>query len=222
MPNRQRQQTDACSASPNILLQDEILINGKTALERKLELLETRFTMPLDQQQSRYQQCYTNNNNSPDTLGENSSPASITTGNHSHHSFGFDTPSLSYSNNPNHTMKQGTASDKAQELQPNEASNSTSKGGWQCVAAAHMAKVALQQLTVNNSQECTLLTSHVNQSKSLSTEAVSPIATSSNPVTIQLNSVRESPPFFSPKVVCSNEVSLFFIYVLGLFAITYM
>jgi len=170
--------------------------NSKTALERKLELLEARFTMPLDQQQQQLQDAAANtngssNNNSPDTLGENSSPASLTQANHSQHSFGFDTPSLSYSNNnnqqPNPAVNEppSSADDPVSGSTANNNNNSLG-GGWQDVAAAHMAKVALQQS--QTSQDHTLLTSHVQQPKKQ--QATTPTAAAV--------CIKESPPLFLP------------------------
>jgi len=185
MTSRRRMAT--FSFSPSVAEscnEDHVTINGKTALEHKLELLEARFTMPLDQQQQQQQPNGSNTNtSSPDTLGEDSSPASVHSQQqqqqhnqqHSQHSFGFDTPSLSYSNTHRPVTKE--PEDNQQQQQQHV---SGSRSGWQDVAAAHMAKVALQQ-----QDESTVITSHV-----------------------QPQRVKESPPFLSPKATASTTVRL--------------
>ena len=162
--------------------------------------------MPLDQQQQQQQDAAANtngssNNNSPDTLGENSSPASLTTqANHSsQHSFGFDTPSLAYSNNNNNQQQNPAVNEPPSSEDTANNNNSLGGGGWQDVAAAHMAKVALQQS--QTSQDCTLLTSHVQQPKK---QATTPTAAAAAVC------VKESPPLFLPSnegttCECSNQ-----------------
>ena len=178
-----------------------VLIDGKSALERKLELLEARFTMPLDQQQSMsiaqaqsHAHLHANSNNSsPDTLGEDSSPASVALTNNvnnnhslSQQSFGFDTPSLAYSN-----QSRQRPAPSVDPIHPHQETAS-SRDGWKDVAVAHiskMAKVAAQQQPQlhmeDEDDEHTLVTSHVRP-----------------PVCVQ-----ESPPFMPPNLVSSATVN---------------
>ena len=170
----------------------------KSALEVKLELLEARFTMPLDHNKQVPNQQFLNggstislNNRSPETLGEDSSPAHAAHFNHtntSQHSFGFDTPSLSFSNH-SRPMKYASpvpVSNKASAAAASE-NPAALKAGWQDVTTAHMAKVAaLQQEHQqqhqdhdNDDDEHTLITSHVRPAVC----------------------VQESPPFVLPKTM---------------------
>jgi hypothetical protein len=164
---------------------------GKTDLERKLELLEARFTMPLDQPFAVAAAVAapngSNNSCSPATLDpENSSPASIPStknNNNSQHSFGFDTPSLTYPTD-------NTATTKRISTSP-EVNNYQEPGGWQEIAAAHMAKIAQQ------SQDNTLLTSHVASHRSAAaSETTTTTTTLSHSAAV---CIQESPPFISPK-----------------------
>ena len=194
-----------------------VLVDGKSALERKLELLEARFTMPLDQQQTMLQAQNhphlhgSSNNSSPDTLGEDSSPASVAqtnpimnnNNNHvnnnnslSQQSFGFDTPSLSYSNQsrqrpvihpPAALVLAASKTPSDDPIQP----PASSRDGWKDVAVAHMAKVAaLQHVEAeeeddDDDDEHTLVTSHVRP-----------------PVCVQ-----ESPPFMPPKLISTTTAN---------------
>lgn len=191
-----------------------VLVDGKSALERKLELLEARFTMPLDQQQTTSQAQNhphlhglhgSSNNSSPDTLGEDSSPASVAQTNPimnnnnvnnnnslSQQSFGFDTPSLSYSNqsrqrpiiNPPAALVLATNKTPSDDpIQP----QASSREEWKDVAMAHMAKVAALQHgePEEDDDEHTLVTSHVRP-----------------PVCVQ-----ESPPFMPPKLISTTTTA---------------
>jgi hypothetical protein len=201
--------------------------NRATDLERKLELLEARFTMPLHFPPPPNHQTHSsllnnsNNSNSPATLDpENSSPASIQSStihplnqNHnSHQSFGFDTPSLWSTNqqSSNHLRISGNAHtaatkvDESTTLRRGMASPSRSatveattkrlhskskhatneEHSWQDIAAAHIARIQQEQLHLHNdndSQQCTLLTSHVNNP---SDDATTPIRTTTTKITM--------------------------------------
>ena len=146
--------------------------NGRASeLERKLELLEARFTMPL-QFQSKSHQNNSNNSNSPATLdAENSSPVSVQSStmhdqshqhrnNDSQQSFAFDTPSLLKMNEQNQNLSEGNA-----DHIPHR---------WEEIASAHVARV--QQMHVcNDSQQNTMHTSHVKEH----TSSISPMRTTS-------------------------------------------
>ena len=140
-------------------------------LERKLELLEARFTMPL-QFQARSHQNNSNNSNSPATLdAENSSPVSVQSStmhdqshqhrnNNSQQSFAFDTPSLLNSDEQNRNLSKGNA-----DHVPHR---------WEEIASAHVARVQ-QMHECHDSQQNTMHTSHVKDHLS----SVSPMQTTS-------------------------------------------
>ena len=131
-------------------------------LERKLELLEARFTMPL-QFQLKSHQNNSNNSNSPATLdAENSSPVSVQSStmhaqsnqhrnNDSQQSFAFDTPSLLNTGliEPNHNHSKAN----------NNADHVPHR--WEEVTSAHVARVQQMQESHDDSQQNTRQTSHV-------------------------------------------------------------
>lgn len=159
---------------------------GKTDLERKLELLEARFTLPLA---ANVGGGASSNNSSPATLDpENSSPASvpstINNNNNSHQSFGFGTPSL-------HSHPE------TKRISASPAAPKNNTNGWQDIATAHIAKVMVMAQD-QQSQDHTLLTSHVKRSAS----------ETSHPATIldAVVCVQESPPFLSPPIATETAV----------------
>ena len=182
--------------------------NRASDLERKLELLEARFTMPL-QFQSKSHPNNSNNSNSPATLdAENSSPVSVQSStmheqshqyrnNDSQQSFTFDTPSLLNMEEKNRNRSMGNA-----DHIPHR---------WEEIASAHVARV--QQLhECNDSQQNTIHTSHVKEHPS----SVSPMRTT---VMIGVgkdfqggeeNDVQSSPPplavLASPTVKNKNSI----------------
>jgi hypothetical protein len=158
-----------------------------TNLERKLELLEARFTMPLHFQP---QNCQSNNNNSnnnsnsPATLdAENSSPVSIQSSTihdqsninrttDSQQSFAFDTPLLNVSNHPsneraNTDMHVSSPTRVKEFLIEHHTSNISDRSHlphrWEEIAAQHVARKQHehQMQICNDSQQHTLQTSHV-------------------------------------------------------------
>lgn len=174
-------------------------------LERKLELLEARFTMPL-QFQVRSHQNNSNNSNSPATLdAENSSPVSVQSStmqdqshqhrnNDSQQSFAFDTPSLLNSNEQNHNRSKRNA-----DHVPHR---------WEEIASAHVARVQ-QMHECHDSQQNTMHTSHVKDHLT----SVSPMPTTSTidvanetingeGITVQSS---KAPLIASPKVKNKNS-----------------
>jgi hypothetical protein len=159
--------------------------NGRSSdLERKLELLEARFTMPL-QFQSKSLQNNSNNSNSPATLdAENSSPVSVQSStmqeqshqhrhNDSQQSFAFDTPSLLNMEAPNRNRSSKGNADPVPH-------------SWEEITSAHVARV--QQLhECNDSQQNTRHTSHVKEHPS----SVSPRQTTA---TIPLGKENQNDP----------------------------
>jgi hypothetical protein len=148
--------------------------NGRSSdLERKLELLEARFTMPLHFQSKNLKNNNSNNSNSPATLdAENSSPVSVQSStmheqshqhrnNDSQQSFAFDTPSLPIVEEKNRNIsKENAAADHIPHR-------------WEEIASAHVARV--QQLQeCNDSQQNTMHTSHV---KETHPSSISPMRT---------------------------------------------
>lgn len=208
------------------------LLGRKTDLERKLELLEARFTMPLDQSSASAvtaaaasnKHDNNDNNSSPATLDpENSSPASIPSttntnaNNNSQHSFGFGTPSLTYyppdtADKKSTTIAQRISSSplvvaNANAFHPSRLACTESGGGcdWQEIATAHVAKqMALlqqqqQQLPDADSQDRTLLTSHVQpppppEIGAATHDKNTSGSSSSHPATLTAFCVQESPP----------------------------
>ena len=182
--------------------------NGRASdLERKLELLEARFTMPL-QLQSKSHQNNSNNSNSPATLdAENSSPVSVQSStmheqshqhrnNDSQQSFAFDTPSLLNVDEKNRNNSKVNA-----DRVPHR---------WEEIAAAHVARVQ-QMHECHDSQQNTMHTSHVKENVSSS---VSPMRTTSTVdiaaehIDGEVNNVQSSKPplIASPKVKTKNSI----------------
>jgi hypothetical protein len=153
--------------------------NRAADLERKLEMLEARFTMPLNFQ-VHHQQNNSNNSNSPATLdAENSSPVSVQSStvrershqnrNDSQQSFTFDTPSLLNVNDNSRKQSKGCVDINSQS---NGIGVKLVPHRWEEIAAAHVARVQLMHESID-SQQNTLQTSHVKDHSS----STSPVRT---------------------------------------------
>jgi hypothetical protein len=152
--------------------------NSAADLERKLELLEARFTMPLHFPA----QHHNDNSSSPATLDpENSSPASVqSSSRHANSTANSRSSALdpTLSNQANPIYSQQISSSQHSFRQDGRGSDGNyAENSWQDITNAHIARMQQQELSmINADSQSTLITSHVQHEN----EIISPMRIASS------------------------------------------